>query len=37
MMRCGQMMLAEAYLRFFVPAGRCMSKNKVSIKIVNIL
>ncbi len=23
MMRCGQMMLAEAYLRFFVPAGRC--------------
>ena len=24
MMRCGQMMLAEAYLRFFLPAGRCM-------------
>jgi cysteine protease ATG4 len=23
MMRCGQMMLAEAYLRFFIPAGRC--------------
>lgn len=22
MMRCGQMMLAEAYLRFFLPAGR---------------
>ncbi|CAF1236077.1 unnamed protein product [Adineta ricciae] len=22
MMRCGQMMLAEAYLRFFIPAGR---------------
>jgi hypothetical protein len=24
MMRCGQMMLAEAYLRFFLPAGRCL-------------
>lgn len=24
MMRCGQMMLAEAYLRFFLPAGRCI-------------
>ena len=25
MMRCGQMMVAEAYLRFFLPAGRCKS------------
>jgi len=24
MMRCGQMMLAEGYVRFFLPAGRCM-------------
>lgn len=23
MMRCGQMMFSEAYLRFFLPAGRC--------------
>jgi len=26
MMRCGQMMLAEAYLRFFHPAGRCSAR-----------
>lgn len=24
MMRCGQMLLAEGYVRFFLPAGRCM-------------
>ncbi len=24
MMRCGQMMLAEGYIRFFLPEGRCM-------------
>lgn len=28
MMRCGQMMLAEGYLRFFLPAGRCMYERK---------
>ena len=24
MIRCGQMALAEAYLRFLLPSGRCM-------------
>jgi hypothetical protein len=36
MMRCGQMMLAEAYLRFFLPAGRCM-QYKHRMKIIKTL
>ncbi len=38
MMRCGQMMLAEAYLRFFLPAGRCLLKqNNFKINLEKFL
>lgn len=32
MMRCGQMMLSEAYVRFFIPAGRCLLTKTKSFK-----